>query len=69
MIATIGYDIIHPRERFVALPLYMDSKLRSLIAQTGNVLKTSFPLGRYYSCFSDLGIPLCRCKNSLFLEN
>ena len=44
----IHRDIIHPRERFVALPLYLDSKLRSLTAQTGNVQKTSFPFGCPY---------------------
>ena len=43
MIATNSRDIIHPRERFVALPLWNDSKLRSLKVQTGNVQKTSFP--------------------------
>jgi len=41
-------DIIHPRERLVALPLYMDSNLRDLSIQTGNVQKTSFSFGRPY---------------------
>ena len=30
---SCGWDIIHPRGRSVALPLYVDSKLRSLITQ------------------------------------
>ena len=38
----VGEYNIHPRERFVALPLYEDPKLRSLKLQLGNVLKTSF---------------------------
>ena len=38
----MGEYNIHPRERFVALPLYEDPKLRSLKLQLGNVLKTSF---------------------------
>ena len=38
----VGEYKIHPRERFVASPLYTDSNLRDLIEQTGNVLKTSF---------------------------
>ena len=46
MMATISRDIIHPRERFVALPLCKDSNLRDLTSQTGNVQKTSFP----FSC-------------------
>ena len=40
--------IIHPRERFVALPLCEKSKLRSLSSQTGNVQKTSFPFSLPY---------------------
>ena len=48
MIATNSRDIIHPRERFVALPLWKDSNLRDLTAQTGNVQKTSFPFGCPY---------------------
>jgi len=48
MIATNSWDIIHPRKRFVALPLCTVSKLRSLNTQTGNVQKTSFPFGCPY---------------------
>jgi len=48
MIATERPGIIHPRERFVALPLWKDSNLRDLTAQTGNVKKTSFPFGCPY---------------------
>ena len=48
MIATNSRDIIHPRERFVALPLCKDSNLRDLTSQTGNVQKTSFPFGCPY---------------------
>ena len=48
MIATNSRDIIHPRERFVALPLWKDSNLRDLTAQTGNVQKTSFPISCPY---------------------
>ena len=48
MIETNSPDIIHPRERFVALPLYDDSNLRDLTIQTGNVQKTSFPFGCPY---------------------
>jgi len=48
MIATNSQDIIHPRERFVALPLCKDSNLRDLTSQTGNVQKTSFPFGCPY---------------------
>ena len=48
MIATNGQDIIHPRERFVALPLCKESNLRDLTSQTGNVQKTSFPFGCPY---------------------
>ena len=39
----IRQDIIHPRGRFVALPLYIDSNLRDLTTQTGNVRKRPFP--------------------------
>ena len=52
MIATNNRDIIHPRERFVALPLWKDSNLRDLTAQTGNVQKTSFPIGCPYKWYS-----------------
>ena len=48
MIATNSRDIIHPRERFVALPLCKDSNLRDLTSQTSNVQKTSFPFGCPY---------------------
>ena len=48
MIATNSRDIIHPRERFVALPLCKDSNLRDLTSQTGNVQKTSFSIGCPY---------------------
>ena len=37
---------IHPRERFVASPLQVDSNLRDLILQTGNVRKRPFETGR-----------------------
>ena len=42
MIVTNDRDIIHPHERFVALPLWKDSNLRDLTAQTGNVRKRPF---------------------------
>ena len=48
MIEANSPDIIHPRERFVALPLYDDSNLRDLTIQTGNVQKTPFPFGCPY---------------------
>ncbi len=48
------WDIIHPRERFVALPLYDDSNLRDLTIQTGNVQKTSFPFSCPYKRCSQL---------------
>ena len=44
MTATNSQDIIHPRERFVALSLCTDSNLRDLTTQTDNVQKTSFPI-------------------------
>ena len=47
-IATNSWDIIHPRERFVALSLCTDSNLRDLTTQTGNVQKTPFPFGLPY---------------------
>ena len=52
MIATNSRDIIHPRERFVALSLCTDSNLRDLTTQTGNVQKTSFPIGGPYKWYS-----------------
>ena len=48
MTETYDLNIIHPRKRFVALPLWKDSNLRDLTAQTGNVQKTSFPFGCPY---------------------
>ena len=36
------WDIIHPRRRFVALHLYLDSKLRSLTAQIVTFRKRLF---------------------------
>ena len=42
----MGEYKIHPRERFVASPLYTDSNLRDLIEQTGNVRKRPFETGR-----------------------
>ena len=48
MIETNTRNIIHPRERFVALSLCTDSNLRDLTTQTDNVQKTSFPFGCSY---------------------
>ena len=48
MIAMLRQNIIHPRERFVALSLCTDSNLRDLTTQTDNVQKTSFPFGCPY---------------------
>ena len=39
-------DIIHPRRRFAALPLWNDSKLRSLKVQTVTFWKRPFPFGK-----------------------
>ena len=42
----VGEYKIHPRGRFVASPLQVDSNLRDLILQTGNVRKRPFETGR-----------------------
>jgi hypothetical protein len=55
----IRRDIIHPRERFVALPLCKDSSLRSLNLQTGNVRKRPFPLADLTNGFFGLGFHRC----------
>ncbi len=73
------WDIIHPRRRFVALPLYDDSNLLSLSLQTVTFRKRPFPSAVLINGVLSLWIPsmsltrpaiigwLSRCKDKNFL--
>ena len=77
----IRQKIIHPRRRFVALPLWKDSKLRSLKSQIVTSENVLFPLASPTNGFVGLRIPsmfwhilpqptgLVKCKDKKYKWN